>query len=211
MFAADGAAPGNDLREKFIQRGFGALLGARLGQVHHDVGVDVAVAGVAETGDGQAVFLLQPGGELEQVFQPAARHDDVFVELGQAGVAEGVGKFAADFPDGFALGGAQAALDEQRFLPADDSFQVLDLAADGFFLAVQFDNQMGAATAQAFAPGAFVGGGEREFIGQLQRAWQETGGQDGLQRAHGVFHGTETRRPGWPGTAAAESTSAWLR
>ena len=86
--------------------------GARLGQVHHDVGVDVAVAGMAETRDGQAVLLLQARGELEQVRQPAARHNDVFVQLGQAGVAEGVGKFAPDFPDSFALGGAQAAFDE---------------------------------------------------------------------------------------------------
>ena len=95
----------------------------RLVQVHHHVGVDVAVAGVAETRDGQAVLLLQPGGELEQVFQPAARHDDVFVQLGQAGVAEGIGKFAPDFPDFLALGGAEAAFDGQRFLPADDPLQ----------------------------------------------------------------------------------------
>ena len=112
MFAADGAAPGDDLGKKFIKRGFGMFIGARLVQVHHHVGVDVAIAGVAETRDGQAVLLLQPGGELEQIFQPAARDNDVFVQLGQAGVAEGVGKFAPDFPDFLALRGAEAALDE---------------------------------------------------------------------------------------------------
>ncbi len=89
--------------------------------VHHDVGVDVAVAGVAETGDRQAVLLLQPRGEGKQIFQPAAGHDDVLVQLGQAGVAQGVGEFAADFPDGFALGRAQAALDKERLLRRDDS------------------------------------------------------------------------------------------
>ena len=51
---------------------------------------------------------------------------------------------------------------------------------------------MGAATAQAFAFGAFVGGGEREFVGQFQRAGQKTGGENGVQRAHGGVHGTET-------------------
>jgi hypothetical protein len=30
--------------------------------------VDVAIAGVAETRNGQTVFLLQPGNELKQVF-----------------------------------------------------------------------------------------------------------------------------------------------
>ena len=51
---------------------------------------------------------------------------------------------------------------------------------------------MGAAAAQAFAFGAFAGGGEREFIGQFQRAGQKAGGQNRLQRAHGGVHGTET-------------------
>jgi len=116
MFAADGAAPRNDLGKEFIERGFSALLGALLVQVHHDVGVDVAIAGMAETRDGQTMLLLQSRGELEQIGQPAARHDDVFVELGQAGVAKGIGKFAPDFPDGLTLGHTQAAFNEQRFL-----------------------------------------------------------------------------------------------
>ena len=80
-----------------------------------------------------AVFLLQARGELETVLQPAARHDDVFVQLGQAGVAERIGKFAADFPDFFALGGAQAAFDKQRLLPADDFFQVAESRAGRIF------------------------------------------------------------------------------
>ena len=51
--------------EQFVQAGFGALLGAGLVVIHHDVGVDVAVAGVAEAGEVQSVFLLQLRGELE--------------------------------------------------------------------------------------------------------------------------------------------------
>src|ERR1035437_7949704 len=104
--------------------------------------MDVAIASVAETRGGQAVFLLEPGSKLEQVFQPAARHDDVFVKFGQAGVAEGIGKFAPDFPDGLALGDAEAAFDKQRFLSADDLLQFLDLSADGIFLTVEFDDEM---------------------------------------------------------------------
>jgi ABC-2 type transport system ATP-binding protein len=51
-------------------------------------------------------------------------------------------------------------------LPGVKRFQ---LAPDGIFLAIQLDNQMGTAATQAFAFGAFVGGGEGEFIGQFQR------------------------------------------
>ena len=120
VFAGDRAAPGEDLREELVQRGLAAAFGARLGEVHHEVGVDVAVAGVAETGDGEAVLALEPGGEVEQVLEPAARDDDVLVELGQAGVAQGVGELAADLPDGFALGRAEAALDEEGLLRRED-------------------------------------------------------------------------------------------
>jgi hypothetical protein len=77
-------------------------------------------------------------------------------------------------------------------LPPDDFSQVLNLAPYGFSLAIQFDDEMGAAIAESFAPGAFVSGSEGKFIGQFEYAGQKTGGQDGLQRTHGVFHGTET-------------------
>ena len=46
----------------------------------------------------------------------------------------------------------------------------LQFVADGIFLAIEFDNQMGAAAAQTFAFGAFVSGGKGEFIGQFERA-----------------------------------------
>ena len=38
------------------------------------------VAGMAEARHGQAALLLQARGELVQVREPAARHDDVFDE-----------------------------------------------------------------------------------------------------------------------------------
>ena len=113
MFAADGAADSNHPAEKFVERGFGAAFGPGLRVVDHHIGVDVAVAGVAETGHRQPMFFLEARGEFEQVFQPAARDDDVFVEFGQAGVAQGIGKFTPDFPDFLALGGTQAAGDGQ--------------------------------------------------------------------------------------------------
>ena len=48
--------------------------------------MDVAVSGVTEAGDGDPVFLLELGGELEQVKDPAAGHGDILVELDQSRV-----------------------------------------------------------------------------------------------------------------------------
>ena len=55
VLAGDGAAPGDDLVEEFVEGlvGFGFLCGVS-GVGDHDVDVDVAVAGVAEAGDGEA-------------------------------------------------------------------------------------------------------------------------------------------------------------
>src|ERR1039458_6532757 len=51
VFTGDRAAPGDDLREQLVQRLLAAAFGAGLVEIHHDVGVDVAVARVAEAGD----------------------------------------------------------------------------------------------------------------------------------------------------------------
>ena len=79
VFAGDRAAPGQDLVEQLIQSSPTAPFGAGLIEIYHDVGVDVAVAGVTETGNRKTVLSLQPGGESEEVFQAATRNDDIFV------------------------------------------------------------------------------------------------------------------------------------
>ncbi len=75
-----------------------------------------------QTGEPEAVLLLQANGEAEQILQPPARDDDVLVELGKAGIAQGVGKFAAQFPDGFALLIAVTGFDKERTQPAHNFF-----------------------------------------------------------------------------------------
>src|ERR1019366_4423503 len=102
VFASDRAAPGKDLLEQFIQGSLATPFGAGLIEIDHDVRLNIAVAGVAETGDRKAVLSLEPRGESEQVFQAAAWDDDVLVQLGEAGVTWGVGEFAPNLPDGFA-------------------------------------------------------------------------------------------------------------
>ena len=88
MFAGDGAAPRQHLTEQFIERGGRTPFCARLGEVNHHVRVDIAVARMTKAGKLQLVFLLQTRGQREQVFQPAARYDDVLIQLGQAGVPQ---------------------------------------------------------------------------------------------------------------------------
>ena len=129
-------------------------LSAAVSLIHHDVHVDVAVARVAETRDGQAVSLLQAFREGEQILQPAAGNHDVLVQLRQPRVAQRGGKLPAQFPDRFALFWAEARFHERRPVPPHNLLQRPDFVAHGKFLPVQFHNQMGAATAQppAFRP-----------------------------------------------------------
>ena len=79
VFAGDGAAPGHDLGEQFVQRVGGTFFSAGLREIHHDIGMDVAIAGMAEAGELQSMFALQLGGELKQIGEAAARDHDVFV------------------------------------------------------------------------------------------------------------------------------------
>ncbi len=68
VFSCDGAFPGDDLEEEFVEGGFGAF--ADGGVFHggdHDVDVDVAVASVTEAGDGEAGLFLEFGGEGDEV------------------------------------------------------------------------------------------------------------------------------------------------
>ena len=176
MFAGDRAAPGDDLREKFVQSRLGAPGGTRLSEIHHYVGVDVAVTGMAETRDGQTVFLLKSDGESEKVFQPAARDNNVFIEFGEAGVAKGVGKLTTDFPDVLAFGGPQTVLNKKRFLPAHNSLHIRQLAPDGLCLPIEFNNQMGTATAQAAAFRALISSRQREFVRQFEGTGQKSDG-----------------------------------
>ena len=79
VLAADGTAPGDDLFEQVVEGGLAAIFRAGLGVIDHDIAVDVAIAGVTETGQLESVFLLELGGELEEFLKPAARDDDVLV------------------------------------------------------------------------------------------------------------------------------------
>src|SRR5437762_11768250 len=94
------------------------------------------------------MFLLQPFGETEQVLQTAARHRDVLVELGQARVAQCVGKFAAQSPESFAARGAITALNKYRFHGADNFFQLSQFRAHRALLAVQLDDDVRAAAGE---------------------------------------------------------------
>ena len=87
--------------------------------------MDVAIAGVTEAGDAEVVLPLEPRGEGEEVLQAAARDDDILVQLGEAGVTEGIGELAANLPYRFALVLSQADFDEAGFLRGDECFCLL--------------------------------------------------------------------------------------
>ena len=122
--------------------------------------MDVSVAGMSKAGDGEFVFLLELCREAEEVLKAATRDDDVFVEFGQAGIAEGIGEFTPDLPDGLGLMTAESGFDKQRMVSPNDAFEVADFGVDGFLLSIEFDNQMRTASPKALALGAFVSGGE---------------------------------------------------
>ena len=67
----------------------------------HDIDMDIAVAGMAETGNRKAEFKPKLIGEFREVRQPAARDDDIFVEFGQSRGFERRGELAAQFPQPF--------------------------------------------------------------------------------------------------------------
>jgi len=82
VFSGDNTFQRKNVPEQFIESLFAAPFSIRIASVHHHVNVNIAIARVPKAGDGQAVFLLQGRCETKQIFQPATRHDDIFIELG---------------------------------------------------------------------------------------------------------------------------------
>ena len=106
--------------------------------------------------------LVRKAGYLEAE-APAgdvrAWDDNVFVEFRKTCVAQGVGKFAAKLPEFLDFWGAVGAFYEERFSAGGKFFEIDEFVANGFFLAVEFDDNVGFTTAQASASGAFLGRG----------------------------------------------------
>jgi len=91
VLSGDGTIPCEDLGEKFVEDGMGFFLdGGFFGIGDHDVDVDIAVARMAEAGDGKSAAFLEFGGEVDEVDEAPARDDDVFVEFFEAGGFEGL-------------------------------------------------------------------------------------------------------------------------
>src|SRR6266568_1141780 len=138
------------------------------------------------------MLLLQPGREGEEVFQPSARHGDVLVELGETGVSQRVGEFAAKLPERFTTRLAIAALDKDRSQRANNSFQLLQFRTDGAFLAVEFDDYMSAAAGEEVAARPLLRRRQSEGVSHFQRAGQNARAENGADRPSGIPHGTKT-------------------
>src|SRR5205807_7864071 len=81
MFAGDDSAPRQHLCEQIVERALYFFAHSRLAieSVGHDVDVDVAVAGVTETGDWKSRFRAKSLGEFEKIDNVAARHDHILI------------------------------------------------------------------------------------------------------------------------------------
>src|SRR5882672_5418573 len=154
--------------------------------------MDVAVACVAKARDRQPVLLLQPFGEAEQVLQSAARNHNVLVELGQAGVAQRVGKLATQLPEFFATFRTQPTLNEERFQRRDNLLQLSKLKFYRALLTVQLNDEMSETAGQQLAAGSLLRSRQSERVGHLQRAGQNSGGENRADGAGRSFHRTET-------------------
>ena len=104
-FAADPATQVDD----FPEEGIKGLIGSGthrwiINAINHDIDVDIAVPGMPETGNRHAALLLQALTESDQLDQPAPWHDDVLIELCQAGGPQAVTERTAYFPDGLTPG-----------------------------------------------------------------------------------------------------------
>ena len=119
VFTRDHSLPGQNLVEQFVEGRITPAFGIGLRKVHHDIDVNVAIAGMAEAGYGQPVFFLEPGRVSKKILQPAPGHRDVLVELGQSGIAERIRELPAQLPDGLALPGALRLADENGPNPRD--------------------------------------------------------------------------------------------
>ena len=150
VFAADDAAEAEDVAEEVVESGVGA--GALMRVLHvgdHDVDVDVAVAGVAEAGDGEAAADLEAGGEFDEIDETAAGDNDVLVEFGEAGVAETVGEFAAHLPEGFDFLVGGAGFDADGAVGAEETGDFAEFGADASGGAVEFCEEVGFAWGDA--------------------------------------------------------------
>ena len=81
MLAGNHTAPLQHLRKKIVQCAidFFAHGCVPVEPIRHDVDVNVAVAGVPETGDRKSMFRLKSFGELDKIDNAAARHDHVLI------------------------------------------------------------------------------------------------------------------------------------
>ena len=82
MLARNRSSPGHDLREKLVQRGLGAGANLRVVVIaDHYIDMDVAVAGMSETGNRESAARLESLGEFDQIDELATRNNDILVQL----------------------------------------------------------------------------------------------------------------------------------
>src|SRR3990170_3935082 len=81
VLAADRPFKRDDARKQHVLRGVRPLDLLRIVRIHHEIDVNVAVSCMPETGNPQAILLLDAGDEREQFRNAPLGHDHIMVEL----------------------------------------------------------------------------------------------------------------------------------
>ncbi len=150
--------------------------------VHHQVGVDVAVTGMSEAGHRDACLLLQPAGELHQLDQLGAGHHHVLVELGETGVAQRVGKIAAQLPDRLAGLVVGVVLDGEGLELIQQIGEFHALAVDRRPSSIDLDDEMGVTVREGSRAKVVARSVQREAVRDLE------GGRK-VPRVENALHG----------------------
>ena len=141
MFAGQRAAQRQRQREHRRHRRLRARVLRGIGRVVHQIDVQIAVAGVAETHDRQRVFLrelLHPG---HQRGNPRHRHHHVLVDLAGCEIPQRGRQRLARRPQPFARGVVGGGFDSQTAVAARRRGQCVQGMRQRVRVAVGFDHQ----------------------------------------------------------------------
>ncbi len=127
-------------------------------------------------------------GELDQIDQPAPRHDDVLVQLRQAGGAKGVAELAPKRPKFFRTFLGRGNGERIRFPPGKQCLQRGRFCPHRFRSPINFDEEVRVALGHVASAAVATGGLEGVLVGDLERRRQESRCENRLDRGRRLRH-----------------------
>ena len=177
MFPCNGTFMGKHPLEKAVDAGirlfflFGFFV-----VFHHDIGVDVAVAGVAETSYLHTGFPLKALAEFDQFDEAGTRDDNVFIEFRHSGSFQTVREFPAQLPDVFNGFFRNGLVDFDGAEIVDELPDFTEFLFESGLPSVDFYNKMSPGCGgQGVGTEVLSCGVEGEAVRNFQSGWQVTG------------------------------------